>query len=143
MLECANKETDEVPAKLLESSLRMAMSEEDLKHDVTPPIHCDDTPANNHDNGITTRKLSFSNAISLNTSPQLRISGAGYGSKKFCLLALSAFALLNIIDQRSFFCMRLKDQGVCVRVFVDYCATFCSSESTLNNSQTIDVEQAI
>ena len=70
MLECDNKETDEVPTKLLESSLRMALSEEDLKHDVTPPIICDDSSCN------VARKLSLSNNIPFNCSnPSPKITG--------------------------------------------------------------------
>jgi len=70
VLECDNKETDEVPAKLLESSLRLALSEEDLKHDVTPPIHCDEP------NGNVARKLSIPNGI--NPSPSLKMTGGNF-----------------------------------------------------------------
>ncbi|XP_076811738.1 phosphatidylinositol 4-kinase beta-like isoform X2 [Clavelina lepadiformis] len=57
VLICKNKETDEVPAKLLESSLRLAFSEEDLKSDVTPPLPFDEAHVN-HVNG-SARKLSL------------------------------------------------------------------------------------
>ena len=72
VLECENKEKDEVPAKLLESSLRVALSEEDLKHDITPPIPCEDA---SHVNGLATRKLSFSGNPICNSSPSLRHAG--------------------------------------------------------------------
>nr|CAB3264848.1 phosphatidylinositol 4-kinase beta-like [Phallusia mammillata] len=60
VLTCQDKENDEVPTKLLESSLRLAQSEEDLKSDTSPPI-IHESASNGH---FPMRKMSVSSVAS-------------------------------------------------------------------------------